>query len=249
MKTMGPILALCIVLMLVVVATPGCTPSRKTTNTPTSLLTTSADQTTTFASTMAPATTSNPPATTIVTTTTPPTNSVKPTTTTVFNLNVSINPSGSGTVKPLSGNYARGEKVALTATAVFPYAFASWSSADNPSINPTTITIGADTNVVANFRQLNPGPTQTLIDDWNGNDTQIPITLIAGQWVKGEIQSGYSIHFSILDPAHEYFQDLGTHESTAFTFQAQRNGTYYLDLGYALAFEGYEFKLSYNVYS
>jgi hypothetical protein len=167
----------------------------------------------------------------------------------MFSLNVVTNPSGSGTVKPISGTYAQGEKVTLKATAVFPYTFASWSSTDNPLINPTTITISADTNVVANFRPLNPGPTQTVIDDWNGNNTQIPITLLAGQWVKGEVSSGYAIHYSILDPGHEYYQDLGTNKSTAFTFQAQTNGTYYLDLGYALAFEGYEYTLTYSVYS
>jgi hypothetical protein len=236
MKTTGMIFVLFIVLMLVVAAAPGCTTSQKTTTastTPaTTVLTTSAN-----------------PITTIVTPTTPPTTSVKPTTTIKFNLNVVINPSGSGTVKPVSGTYVQGDKVTLTATAVFPYAFSGWTNADNPSNNPTTITISADTNVVANFKQLNPGPTQTVIDDWNGNDTQIPITCMAGQWVKGEISSGYAIHYSILDPAHEYYQDLGTHQNTTFTFQAQRNGIYYLDLGYALAFEGYEYTLTYNVYS
>jgi hypothetical protein len=78
-------------------------------------------------------------------------------------LTTSVNPSGAGTVTPnptnsagmTAGHYVPGTVVTLTANAVAPYGFSSWSgSADlsSTSANPTTITMNSATeSVTANF--------------------------------------------------------------------------------------------------
>ncbi|MBV9761658.1 MAG: Ig-like domain repeat protein [Acidobacteriaceae bacterium] len=80
-----------------------------------------------------------------------------------YALNISVNPSGAGTVTPnptnsaglAAGHYVPGATVTLTANPVAPYGFSSWSgSADlsSTTANPTTITMNSATeNVTANF--------------------------------------------------------------------------------------------------
>jgi len=110
--------------------------------------------------------------------------------------------------------------------------------------------MNSDANVTANFKLLNPGPMQTVTGEWDGNERKLPFELRAGQWVKGEIKCNFlSIHYSILDPTYSMYQDLPTASSAAFTFQAQTDGTYYLDMGRGLAFMGYKYTLTYTVYS
>lgn len=86
--------------------------------------------------------------------------------TAVFNaycgLTVNANPIGSGTValeppQPVEG-YIEGTKVTLTATAGEGYKFDHWSGALSGSESPTSITIGSDEAITANFAKVGPFP-------------------------------------------------------------------------------------------
>ncbi|MFC1972220.1 hypothetical protein ACFLVE_02290 [Chloroflexota bacterium] len=66
-----------------------------------------------------------------------------------YTLNVTI--SGSGSVSPMSGSYASGAVVALTATAGSGYDFSSWSGDASGSSASTTVTMDSNKSVTANF--------------------------------------------------------------------------------------------------
>jgi hypothetical protein len=73
-------------------------------------------------------------------------------------LTVNIDPLGGGTftlepAQPAEG-YVEGTIVTLTATAAEGYKFDHWSGALSGSENPTTITIGSDEEVRANFAKV-----------------------------------------------------------------------------------------------
>ena len=51
----------------------------------------------------------------------------------------------------------------------------------------------SDKNIVANFVELNPGPVETITGEWDGWEKRLPITLKAGQWVKGELNCDISM--------------------------------------------------------
>ena len=78
--------------------------------------------------------------------------------TSCYTLATGVSPSGSGTVSisptPNCNNYTQyvsGTVVTLTATANTNYAFSNWSGDASGSANPTTVTMTANKNVIANF--------------------------------------------------------------------------------------------------
>jgi uncharacterized repeat protein (TIGR02543 family) len=69
----------------------------------------------------------------------------------LHSLNVSISPSGAGSVIPPGGNFASGTDVVLTAVPAPNYTFDHWSGDASGTTNPTTITMDSDKSVTAHF--------------------------------------------------------------------------------------------------
>jgi Divergent InlB B-repeat domain len=74
-----------------------------------------------------------------------------------YTLTTAVNPSGSGSVGATPApncngtQYTSGTAVQLTAIPKTGYAFGNWSGAVNGSADPTTVTMGANRSVTANF--------------------------------------------------------------------------------------------------
>jgi pectate lyase len=79
-------------------------------------------------------------------------------------LNVSV--VGNGTASPLTGSYAEGAKVEITATAYAGWQFSSWSGDFVGTENPVSIDMNADKSIVANFVKVDDGEHGD-----NGSDT------------------------------------------------------------------------------
>ena len=77
----------------------------------------------------------------------------------VYNLTVSI--VGNGTVTPMSGSYAQGTVVTLTATPDVDWQFDSWSGDATGTSTTTTVTMDSDKNVTATFTQNTGGEFTT----------------------------------------------------------------------------------------
>jgi curved DNA-binding protein CbpA len=166
-----------------------------------------------------------------------------------YNLQVSCYPNGSGTITPSSGTYANGTSLSLLASANFPYAFTNWTETDNNSFNPTMVTINSDKSVTANFKKLNPGNVQNVSDQISGSSTIATCQLNAGQWIQGEISASPDIDFRIVDANNKTVRDYGRTSGGPFSFQAQTNGVYSLEIygTHSLLFTRYT--LSYYIYS
>ena len=80
-----------------------------------------------------------------------------------YTLTVAVNPTGAGTVSlnPAGGTYTAGTVVTLTAVANSGYVFSNWggdlSGSQNPTQNPTVITMNTNKVVIANFAQSGGG--------------------------------------------------------------------------------------------
>ncbi len=96
-----------------------------------------------------------------------------------YSLNVSINPSGGGTVNAdPSGGYAPGTMVELTATPSAGYMFDSWSGDALGSDNPITIVMDADKTITANFTSATTGPYLSIpnhIPTQAGQEVVVPV--------------------------------------------------------------------------
>lgn len=169
----------------------------------------------------------------------------------VYSLTVAPSPDGSASINPTQGVYDAGTKVPLVAAALFPYAFSRWVGTDNDNSLATTVTMNSDKQVVVYFTKLNPGGAQTKGGMYTGREVRLPITLSAGQWVKGGFisDSNVNVPFRILDPAFGIVQHLGYTRNASFTFQAQANGDYYVDIPYTFAFATSNYTVTYTIYS
>jgi len=166
-----------------------------------------------------------------------------------YNFQTSVYPGGAGTITPSNGTYANGTSLSLLATANFPYAFTNWTETDNNSFNPTMVTINSDKSVTANFKKLNPGNVQNVSDQISGSSTIATCQLNAGQWIQGEISASPDIDFRIVDANNKTVRDYGRTSGGPFSFQAQTNGVYSLEIygTHSLLFTRYT--LSYYIYS
>jgi curved DNA-binding protein CbpA len=166
-----------------------------------------------------------------------------------YSLQTIVYPVGAGTITPSQGTYANGTSLSLLATANFPYTFTNWTETDNNSFNPTMVTINTDKSVTANFKKLNPSSIQNVSDQISGPTTIATCQLNAGQWMQGEISASPDIDFRIVDGNNNTVQDMGRTSGGQFTFQAQSNGLYSLEIygTHSLLFTRYT--LSYYIYS
>ena len=73
-----------------------------------------------------------------------------------YRLDISISPSGAGSVSPSSGEYAEGTQVTLTAVPVSGYAFDYWGGDASGSSPTTTIIMDSDKSVTAHFADTTP---------------------------------------------------------------------------------------------
>ncbi len=86
---------------------------------------------------------------------------------TQYTVTVSASPLGAGTVtkSPDKPAYSAGESVTLTATPAAGNLFTSWSGGASGSVNPLTVVVNSNLNIVANFA---PAPQRTLTVTVNG---------------------------------------------------------------------------------
>jgi hypothetical protein len=111
------------------------------------------------------------------------------------------------------------------------------------------VTINSDKSVTANFKKLNPGNVQNVSDQISGSSTIATCQLNAGQWIQGEISASPDIDFRIVDANNKTVRDYGRTSGGPFSFQAQTNGVYSLEIygTHSLLFTRYT--LSYYIYS
>ena len=105
---------------------------------------------------------------------------------TQYTLTVSANPGGAGTVtkSPDKPAYSAGESVTLTATPAAGNLFTSWSGSASGSVNPLTVVVNANLNIVANFSAA-PARTLTITTNGPGTVTKSPdkLTYLNGETV------------------------------------------------------------------
>jgi hypothetical protein len=68
-----------------------------------------------------------------------------------YTLSTSVSPSGCGSISPDSDTCNAGESVTLTATPSSGYRFDHWGGSVSGSVNPVTVTMDNDRNVIAYF--------------------------------------------------------------------------------------------------
>ena len=68
-----------------------------------------------------------------------------------YTLSTSVNPSGGGTIDPASGTYDAGTEVTITATPAKGYVFDHWGGNASGGINPITITMSSNKELIAYF--------------------------------------------------------------------------------------------------
>jgi len=169
----------------------------------------------------------------------------------VYNLNLSVNPNGSGSIasNPASTSLDDGSTVTLSATANFPYVFSNWTGTDNDTANPTTIKMNSDKSPILNFVELKPGTRQVKSGTIYNYGTPVPvIPLQAGQWVELGVSLTPNSPVSILDPDFSVIQDLGVITNTSYRFQAKKTGDYSVKIIPNAVFST-GFTLTYTIYS
>ena len=70
---------------------------------------------------------------------------------TTYRLNVTVSPSGSGSVSPPGGEYESGVQVTLTASPGGDYSFDYWSGSVSGTTSSITVTMDSDKSVTAHF--------------------------------------------------------------------------------------------------
>lgn len=105
--------------------------------------------------------------------------------TTEYELNTSVNPSGSGSVSPSGGIYKEGEQVELEASADEGYTFSNWSGDIDSQDNPVMVNMDSDKAITANFSELAESYTLFL----TAKDAKDQLDLRIGQ--KGSATEGY----------------------------------------------------------
>ena len=98
-----------------------------------------------------------------------------------YHLTMNVNPSGGGTVNPLSGWENSSLLVNIQATANVDYAFLSWTGSGTGSFsgsnNPSTVAINGPITETANFQQTSGQLSITLVSPKNGATvTSSPVT-------------------------------------------------------------------------
>lgn len=73
---------------------------------------------------------------------------------TTYSLTTSVNPSNSGSVSPSGGTFDEGTSISIDATAASGYEFVDWTGDIQSSDNPLNFDIDSDTDITANFQQL-----------------------------------------------------------------------------------------------
>ena len=86
-------------------------------------------------------------------------------TTQMYTLTTSINPSAAGSVSPSGGEYESGDNITLTATPATACTFDHWSGASSSTASTVTITMDSDKSLTANFKTV---PSVTIALDYFG---------------------------------------------------------------------------------
>ena len=83
-----------------------------------------------------------------------PTPAPAPAPTVTFALNITTNPSRSGSVSPSSGTYDSGTQITLSAIPVSDYEFNSWAGDASGTSSTITVTMNSNKGIVANFSKI-----------------------------------------------------------------------------------------------
>ena len=105
---------------------------------------------------------------------------------TTYSLNVSVDPSGTGsvTLTPPGGNYASGTLVTLTAVPGPGYTFDRWSGAVSGSSPITTITLDSDKTATAHFKPITYSLNVSVDPPGAGSVTLTPL---GGNYASGTL--------------------------------------------------------------
>lgn len=166
-----------------------------------------------------------------------------------FTLIVTADPNA-GTVNQKGGIFDSGTQVSVTATPVFPYVFQSWSGTDNNGVNPTTVTMITNKSVTANFVKLAAGEPTSLGKGYAGGDqVTIPLDLVEGTWVQGEVTGNpLPVTAYIQDPGGKTIKDFGSTSQSNFTFYVDVSGTYTVFMRNNNGLWPTDYHLTYTIY-
>ena len=115
-----------------------------------------------------------------------------------FQLDVSINPTNSGEVSPMSGVYDQGSSINLSATPNDGYEFSSWSGGISSNDNPLSFQLNSDIKVVANFSEVDLN-SDIDNDGVKNEDDKCPDTPLGflvdenGCQIKNEFDNSFSL--------------------------------------------------------
>jgi uncharacterized repeat protein (TIGR02543 family) len=113
-------------------------------------------------------------------------------------LNVSVSPSGAGSVSPSGGEYKSGVQVTLTASPASGYTFDYWSGGASGTTSTITVTMDSDKSLTANFKATSQTYTLTTSISPSGAGSVSP----SG----GEYESGVQVTLTA-SPASSYTFD------------------------------------------
>ncbi|MCX7956972.1 MAG: glycosyl hydrolase family 8 [Endomicrobia bacterium] len=104
-----------------------------------------------------------------------------------YNVNVSVNPNGGGsvTISPSGGNYLAGTQVTLTALPNTGYVFSNWSGDITTTANPATLIVNSNKNIVANFSVVQKPVYNLLIYVYPQNSGTVSVSPVGSQFEEG----------------------------------------------------------------
>ena len=143
----------------------------------------------------------------------------------LYSLNISINPSGAGSVIPPGGKFQSGTQVTLTAVPALVYAFDHWSG-DALGTSPTiTITIDSDKNVTAYFKEKEvPTYTLSVSVDPSGAGT-VTLTPPGGSYPSSTVVTLTAVPTLGYTFDHWSGDASGTSPTTTFTTDSNKSAT------------------------
>lgn len=124
-----------------------------------------------------------------------------------YNLSISVNPPGTGAVRPESGIYDIGAQITLSAEPTQGYSFSSWSGDASGKSETVKIIMDKDKKITANFieKSSEPTPIPTVRTDWTVLPLNTPhlsangltVTVYTITVTKGSNSNIYAINYAL----------------------------------------------------
>ncbi len=129
----------------------------------------------------------------------PPAEEPTPTT---YNLSISVNPSGAGSVSPSSGQYEEGTQVTLSVTAASGYTFDYWDGDASGSATAISITMDSDKSITAHFIDTTP-PVISEVDISNITESDATINWVTDEAATSQVDYGQTNAYGTTTPLDE----------------------------------------------